>query len=93
MMNIQSARYEGCRDGDIKAKLKALSFSLYETVLYLDVYPDNKEAICHYNKLISELEDVTEKYENKYGPLTLYSNTGDSWDWIKSPWPWESEAN
>ena len=93
MMNSQCGRMSACHDTDIKQRLKAVSFALYETVLYLDAYPDSKDALCQYNKLIEELEGVTDEYERKYGPLTIYSNTGDRWDWIHSPWPWESEAN
>ena len=30
----------------------------------------------------------------EYGnPMNVMSNLGDEWDWIKSPWPWEYEAN
>ncbi len=92
MMNMQS-RMSSCHDNDLKQRLKAVSFAVIETVLYLDGHPDSKEALCHYNALIEELEDVTEKYEDKYGPLTVFGNTSGKWDWVSSPWPWESEAN
>ena len=90
-MNIQ--RMSSCREDTVKDKIKAVSFALYETVLYLDGHPDCQDALAHYNELVRQLEDVTEQYENRYGPLTIYSNAGDKWDWIASPWPWESEAN
>jgi len=77
----------------LKDKLKAVSFALYETVLYLDGHPDDKDALDYYNKLIDELEEVTEQYEKKYGPLTIWGNEGDRWSWVNTPWPWESEAN
>ena len=82
-----------CRDGNLKNKLKAVSFALYETVLYLDGHPECQAALAHYNTLVAELEELTERYEEKYGPLTIYSNNASKWDWVSSPWPWESEAN
>ena len=90
-MNMQ--RMSSCRDNDLKGKLKAVSFALYETVLYLDGHPECTEAIEHYNELVAQLEKITEQYEQKYGPLSIYSNTGNKWEWVASPWPWESEAN
>ena len=34
------------------------------------------------------------KFEEKYGPLSLYTNrSGESWEWKDGPWPWEKEAN
>ena len=82
-----------CNANSIKKRLMELSFALYETVLYLDGHPTCTDALEHYNTLIAELEQVTEQYEEKYGPLTIYSNTHDTWKWVSSPWPWESEAN
>ncbi|MEE1356898.1 MAG: spore coat protein CotJB [Clostridia bacterium] len=93
MMNMQNNGTSSCREMSLKDKLKAVSFSLYETVLYLDVYPNNTTALEHYNMLMEELEEITEQYEKKYGPITIYGNEGDSWKWINCPWPWESEAN
>ena len=92
MMNLQG-RMSSCTDNDLKKKLKSVSFALYETVLYLDGHPDCQAALAHYNELVAELEELTEKYEQKHGPLTIYSNNSDKWDWVSSPWPWESEAN
>ncbi len=88
MMNIQNQN-QAC----LKDKLKALSFALYETVLFLDTHPDSSEALSHYAKIRGELEEVTEQYEQKYGPLTIYDNDCGYWNWVNSPWPWESEAN
>ena len=88
-----NARMSSCREGDLKNKLKAVSFALYETVLYLDGHPDCQAALAHYNALVEELEELTGRYEDKYGPLTIFSNNCDTWAWVSSPWPWESEAN
>jgi len=78
---------------DIRDKLKANDFALWETILYLDVYPKDKAALEHYYKLREQGERLTEEYEEKYGPLSSFTNQGESWDWVTGPWPWESGAN
>jgi spore coat protein JB len=78
---------------NIKDRLKAADFALWETVLYLDAYPNDKEALASFYKLRDEAEKLTLEYEAKYGTLTAFGNEGDSWQWTKGPWPWESEAN
>ena len=74
--------------------LRALDFAIQETVLYLDAYPNNQEALEYYHKLIQQRTQVCEHYEKSCGPLTMYGNKSNtSWDWIRSPWPWEADAN
>lgn len=91
MMNMQ--RMSACNGNGLKEKLQAVSFALYETVLYLDAHPDCAEALSHYNDLVGELEELTEQYEKSYGPLTIFDNQTNTWEWVSSPWPWEAEAN
>ena len=37
--------------------------------------------------------NAEQEYEEKYGPITYYGNTSDSWHWNDGPWPWENEAS
>lgn len=75
-------------------KLRALDFALQETVLYLDAYPENKQALRYYHQLMKEREQLMEDYQAHCGPLTMYGNTSqNAWDWIKGPWPWHPDAN
>ena len=66
-------------------------FALKELNLYLDTHPNNTQMINIYNQYLSEEKKLCQEYEKKYGPLTTDSQNLDnnSWDWIKSPWPWE----
>ena len=74
--------------------LRAIDFSLQETVLYLDAYPDNCEALNYYHKLIEQREQLLKTYEKQCSPVTMYGNVSrSSWDWVKDPWPWEADAN
>jgi len=75
-------------------RLRMLDFSIYETVLYLDAYPEDTEALAYYHKLLEQRQALMAEYEHKIGPMSLYGNhSTDSWDWTKHPWPWEYEAN
>ena len=78
----------------LRRQLTCVCFALDETILYLDVYPDNQEALCHYHTLLAEKNKLLAEYEAACAPVTAYGNTSHtSWDWIKSPWPWKYEAN
>lgn len=81
----------GCRA--LLRKLRAIDFAIQETVLYLDAYPHCSAAIDHYRKLVQQRKAAVEEYHRVCGPVTMYDNTGDAWDWISSPWPWQYEAN
>ena len=74
-------------------KLQKVDFSLVDIVLYLDAYPHCKKALDYYHKLLAERKDLLEKLNEMGVVITNMSNTADTWDWSKSPWPWEYEAN
>ena len=75
------------------AKLQAIDFSLADTVLYLDAYPNCKKALEYYHKLLAERDILAAKLNDDGVVLNNMSNTNDSWDWTNGPWPWEYEAN
>lgn len=75
-------------------KLRLIDFSLYETVLYLDAYPHDKDALAYYHKLLEQRKSLAKEYESSFGPITPMGNTCTTeWKWIKGPWPWEFDAN
>lgn len=71
----------------------ALSFAMMDLNLYLDVYPDDKNALQLFNQYRVQADEYTKKYEEKYGPLELTSNSLNTfpWAWDNSPWPWEKK--
>ena len=74
-------------------QIRAVDFALYEVILYLDVYPHSCDALETYHKLKAQREALRKEYENICGPLTAFGNeSGASWDWIGSPFPWEYGA-
>ena len=94
----------GCMDSDTPVRstcnechelmnqLQKLDFSIQETVLYLDAYPDCCEAKNYYHQLIHERQAIAEAYESACGPLSAWSNESTStWDWTRAPWPWHPD--
>ena len=77
----------------LMAEIRALSFALVETNLYLDVYPEEAEALAYFRRVRDELAKKTAAYEKAYGPLTAMGATAEGkWDWVTTPWPWEGEV-
>lgn len=75
-------------------KIQELDFALYETVLYLDAYPENREALAYYHDMLSKRDKLCAEYESHVAPITAFGNESHtSWDWVSGPWPWEYEAN
>ena len=72
--------------------IDALCFALIDLNLYLDVNPNDRNKINLFNKYKEEKEKLTKDYEAKYGPLTLNSDSLNSypWAWNNMPWPWDN---
>lgn len=82
------------RPSDLLGRIRMADFALVETILYLDAYPDNPQALAFYRNIVSERNRMVEQYEKTVGPLTATGNRSNtSWDWVKAPWPWELAAN
>ncbi|MBQ7314551.1 MAG: spore coat protein CotJB [Clostridia bacterium] len=69
--------------------IQSLNFAKVECALYLDTHPDCKSALDYFYDLCDNINEMTEKYEAEYGPLTHGGVQGDSWTWIEGPWPWQ----
>ena len=77
---------------DLLTHIDALSFAMIDLNLFLDVNPNNKEAINLFNQYREEKKELTKEYEAKYGPITIDSNSLNSypWAWDNMPWPWDN---
>ncbi|MBQ9750805.1 MAG: spore coat protein CotJB [Clostridia bacterium] len=85
MMNMN------CNGNSLLKRLQEVEFALYELTLYLDAYPESKEALMHYHSLLDARKTLVAEYQAKHGPLTMYGNESTtSWDWASTPWPWET---
>ncbi len=71
-------------------QIYAVDFALYEVILYLDAYPEHCEALDYYHKLMERRRALHTAYEASCGPVTAFGNMSQtSWDWVKTPAPWE----
>ena len=72
--------------------IDALSFAMTDLNLFLDVNPNNQDAIKLFNQYKDQKESLMKEYESKYGPITIDSDSLNSypWAWIDMPWPWDN---
>lgn len=72
-------------------KVRECKFAALDLNLYLDTHPDDAEKIKAYNQCIMQGKQMLDEFERNYGPITLDSETLNTypWTWIMSPWPWE----
>ena len=82
-----------CRN--IMRRLQTVEFSMYDTMLYLDIYPECREAIAYYEKLRQERDGLRASLAKRCKrPVTATeTETEHGWSWIESPWPWDPSAN
>ena len=73
---------------ELMRKIQELAFAKTETELYLDTHPDNTMALEYYAKINAELMEYAMQYTNKYGPIVAGESMGETWSWVKNPWPW-----
>ncbi len=76
----------------ILTDIDALCFSMIDLNLYLDIYPNDIDKINLFNKYRIEKDNLTKEYESKYGPITLDSDSLNTfpWSWNNMPWPWDN---
>ena len=83
---------ENCRE--LKLQLQAIDFSMVDTLLYLDAYPDDTRALEYFRRLNGEREELVTAMENAgCPPLRATEGTAKGFRWNEGPWPWEPDAN
>ncbi len=74
---------------ELMQNIQAYGFAAHELNLYLDVYPNDMQAVGLYNQYKEMSDKYLNEYEKEFGPVILDSNEKYPWMWINSPWPWE----
>ena len=76
-------------------RLQTIDFSMVDTVLYLDAYPDSQEALAYYHKLHEERQRLLDSMAAEHCPpiSAMDVHSQNAWSWVEGPWPWEPEAN
>ena len=75
--------------------IRKLQFFAVDLNLYLDNFPNCKEATDDFKLISSKLKKLVWDYEQEYGPLTNFGSAciQNPNAWLNTPWPWEKEAN
>lgn len=69
-------------------EIKCLNFAIIELAEYLDTHPEDRKALCLHREYTNELNELKDKYQRIFGPLTIYFPC-NKWRWLEEPWPWE----
>ena len=69
-------------------EIRSLEFAITELALYLDTHSTDKKALCLHRRYSKECQELKDKYQKVYGPLTI-NYPCNKWRWIEEPWPWE----
>lgn len=66
-------------------------FALHEIRLYLDVYPNDEEAIKVFSEFQEQYIRAKHAYETRFGALDIEAPNLDTspWNWTVGRWPWE----
>ena len=80
---------------ELLTSIDALSFAMVDLGLLLDVNPNNKDAIELFNNYREEKDKLVKDYESKYSPISLNSNSLNTypWAWNNMPWPWSNQED
>lgn len=72
--------------------LSAQQFAAWETGLFLDTHPTCQKALSAHAEYVKNAERAKQEYVEAFGMLThTCPHTGDAWQWVCDPWPWDAE--
>lgn len=80
----------------LEERLTAVSFAIYDTVLYLDAYPESARALAYLSNLRREKAELAEALRTLGAPPATFSEAGTdggAWEWTNGPWPWQNDGN
>lgn len=83
-LNINNEREE------LLVNIGEASFMMHDLNLYLDVHPNDVEALRKFSEYRNKSNELITKYERKYGPLAVKGDvsTNTPFNWVTTSWPW-----
>ncbi len=71
--------------------LNQICFALHEINLYLDVFPNDREALNIFSNYEKMYNSMLSSYQEKYGPINVNSVNGNDipFSWVSGAFPWE----
>ena len=79
----------------LKNQWQQYNFALTDLSLYLDLHPNDQNALALYNQYNQIQKQIEEKYNSMYPPLSqdsIYITKNNNWNWLTAAWPWEGES-
>ena len=71
--------------------INEMSFYSHDLNLYLDNYPNDKNALDLYKKYSNMTNALIKEYESKYGPIEVSGSSSNiPFNWVSS-FPWEDK--
>ena len=55
---------------EMMKQIKCLSFAIVDISEYLDTHPDDRKAICLHKEYCNQLEEIKDKYQRVFGPVS-----------------------
>ena len=81
-----------CVINDGLSTIMMYQFCAVDLNLYLDNFPEDKNAREDYSKVSCKLTSLIHEYEKEHGPLTNFGSAfvEEPKAWVDQPWPWEN---
>ena len=75
---------------DLLIGIGQYSFMMHDLNLFLDVHPNDQEALRKFSEYRSKANELITRYERKYGPLSVKGdvNNNTPFNWTTTNWPW-----
>ena len=70
-------------------EIMSYSFAINDLNLYLDLHRNDDVVYNLFKEYVNKELELEKEYVNKYGPLCV-KESGNSFDWLKNNWPWNS---
>ena len=85
-LNINSEKEE------MLVNIGQYSFMMHDINLYLDVHPNDADALKEFTQYRNKVNQLITQYERKYGPIGVKGNISEKapFEWENTKWPWES---
>ena len=72
-------------------RINAIDFAMWELHVFLDTHPCCMQALEKFRALNEERMALAEQYEERFGPLKPTDGDEARWEWVRSPWPWDTD--
>lgn len=72
-------------------RISSIDFAIVELHLYLDTHPNSEDVKRKLSEYEEKSRELVSEYEKKYGSIVSGQTSGNGWDWISNPWPWDND--